>query len=300
VIRPVSSAAARRSAIDLLFRSVADGFGTRAVGVILPGNGRDGAAGVRRIAAGGGLTLACDARSNDTEMPRNAIATGAIDSVMAPIHMPSKLLARLGRSESPTDTRTALDLKLANEQLRRFRRELIEINGKLQAKLAQREDALRELTSRYQALERAHTHLSDLLCNTATAIVFLDVRERIQSFTPHVASIFEIDGSSVGQPLSRLEHHAHEMPPLPALSHLARAGGEQEDDVVTRQRWYIRRTLLRRSVDGNIDGLIVAFIDVTSLKSSEASARPHEEELRSITDAMPTIISYVDEAVHCI
>ena len=69
-----------RPSIDLLFESVADAYGDRAVGVILSGTGLDGATGVRAIKAKGGTTIIQDpASAAHPGMPQAARATGAVD-----------------------------------------------------------------------------------------------------------------------------------------------------------------------------------------------------------------------------
>jgi two-component system, chemotaxis family, protein-glutamate methylesterase/glutaminase len=69
-----------RPSIDLLFQSVADVYGDRAIGVILSGSGVDGADGIRAIKAKGGTTLVQDpATAAHTGMPQAARATNCVD-----------------------------------------------------------------------------------------------------------------------------------------------------------------------------------------------------------------------------
>ncbi|HMO69529.1 MAG TPA: CheB methylesterase domain-containing protein, partial [Novosphingobium sp.] len=71
--------------VDVLFRSVADLVGARAVGVLLTGMGSDGAAGLLAMAEAGAHTIAQDeATCTVFGMPRAAISLGAA-RVVAPI-----------------------------------------------------------------------------------------------------------------------------------------------------------------------------------------------------------------------
>ena len=69
-----------RPSIDLLFESVADAYGDRAIAVVLSGSGVDGADGIRTIKAKGGTTLVQDpASAAHAGMPQAARATQCVD-----------------------------------------------------------------------------------------------------------------------------------------------------------------------------------------------------------------------------
>jgi two-component system chemotaxis response regulator CheB len=84
-----------RPSIDVLFESAADSYGPRAVGVLLTGANQDGAAGLARIAAAGGFTVAQDPETAERrDMPAAAIERGAVRRVL-PLERVGPFLAEL-------------------------------------------------------------------------------------------------------------------------------------------------------------------------------------------------------------
>jgi len=81
-------------AIDFFFRTLAQVHRERALAVILTGTGADGSVGIARIRERGGITLAqhpLDAEYD--QMPRAAIATGAVDIVLPVAELPERILS---------------------------------------------------------------------------------------------------------------------------------------------------------------------------------------------------------------
>lgn len=83
--------------IDHLLRSLATIQKDRAIGVILSGNGTDGALALQAIKAHGGITFAQDeATAKYPSMPRSAVLDGNVDHVLRPRGIAEQLV-RIGR-----------------------------------------------------------------------------------------------------------------------------------------------------------------------------------------------------------
>jgi two-component system chemotaxis response regulator CheB len=90
-----------RPSIDVLFESVADSYGDRAIGVLLTGANSDGAQGLLRLRERGALTVAQDpAEAEAPVMPAAAIDLGAAERV-CPLDAIAPLLAEACRAGSP-------------------------------------------------------------------------------------------------------------------------------------------------------------------------------------------------------
>jgi two-component system chemotaxis response regulator CheB len=85
-----------RPSVDVLFRSAAQHAGKNALGVILTGMGRDGAAGLLEMQQAGAYTFAQDEASCIVfGMPREAIATGGVSEISPLQEMSRRVMARL-------------------------------------------------------------------------------------------------------------------------------------------------------------------------------------------------------------
>ena len=94
----------QHNAIDYFFRSLAAYAGGSAIGIVLSGNGSDGAAGLRDIKAEAGITFAQTPKSAKFDgMPRAAIAMEAVDLALAPAEIAQELTRIARHPQPPTD-----------------------------------------------------------------------------------------------------------------------------------------------------------------------------------------------------
>jgi len=86
---------------DRLFESLATGFGSQAIAVILTGTGRDGAAGAQLLRRHGGTVIVQDPPTAEfLGMPKAALEAGAVDRVL-PLGEIARALESLAGSGEP-------------------------------------------------------------------------------------------------------------------------------------------------------------------------------------------------------
>lgn len=92
-----------RPSIDVLFKSVANTYGPRAVGVIMSGAGSDGARGLQAIRAGGGATIVQDPEdARFARLPKAAIDADGIDFRVPLSEISPTILAIVERRREPS------------------------------------------------------------------------------------------------------------------------------------------------------------------------------------------------------
>ena len=108
----VSPRTGRNEQIDLLFISLAEAMGTRAIGIILSGYDGDGTEGCKHIKANGGKTFAQDMSAEQDGMPLSAQASGCVDFVLPPDKIPDQLqrLVLKGRGRRVSVSHSKLSL----------------------------------------------------------------------------------------------------------------------------------------------------------------------------------------------
>ena len=90
-----------KPSVDVLFESAAQAAGKNAIGVILTGMGKDGAAGMALMKASGAYNYAQDEDSCVVfGMPKEAIAHGGVDEVLPLVDLPKAVLSQLMASGS--------------------------------------------------------------------------------------------------------------------------------------------------------------------------------------------------------
>ncbi len=156
------------------------------------------------------------------------------------------------------------ELQSTNEEMEASKEELQSLNEELQT-------VNLELTGKLDDLDRANGDLRNLFEATQIATVFLDRDLVIRSFTPAISRIFRLIPNDRGRPLTDFAIH----PAYPQLQdhvrQVFRTGEPVEHRIAepTYRARYLVRLIPYRGKNDAIEGVVVTFVDITSLAELE-------------------------------
>src|SRR5581483_5104071 len=102
VASAVTTVEQRHAPVDVLFRTLAEAQGAKAVAVVLSGTGPNGSSGIKWIKEHGGLVLVQDPTEAEFgDMPRNSLATGLVDYALPVAAMPDTIARYFARLAGP-------------------------------------------------------------------------------------------------------------------------------------------------------------------------------------------------------
>ena len=207
---------------------------------------------------------------------------------------------------------TIEELETSNEELKASNEEVLSMNEELQSTNEELETSREELQSlneelstvnnqleeKVHELEDTNNDLSNLLVSTEIATIFLDTNFRIRRFTPSTTELLNVIATDTGRPISDLSPRFNDpllyqdarnvLKKLTSIEREVRvetngvgfhrdaypAQDQADDDT----RWFIRRILPYRTGDNKIDGVVITFTDVSSLKDSLGKLERRERQ----------------------
>jgi len=170
-------------------------------------------------------------------------------------------------------------LQTKNEELETSKEELQSLNEELEA-------TNQDLKKKVAELREANSVLENLMASTEIATLFLDPTFRIRRFTPRTTELFHIRNEDIGRPIAdftqRFEYDGLLDDVRQVLQDLTPIEREvhQRDD-----RWFLVRIRPFRTVENQIDGAVITFVEITGRRRAERARRESERFHRLAVEA---------------
>ncbi len=190
------------------------------------------------------------------------------------------------------------ELRASNEEIMAMNEELQSANEELEASREELQSLTEELNTvnnqlqdKVEELDRSNSDLINLIDGSEVATVFLDPQLRINRFTPHSAELLNLQASDVGRRFSDFAPQFTDLALLNDCRIVLKEGTPIEKEVWTVReeptaRCYLRRVLPYRTKGGQIEGVLITFVDITMRMVAESQTRRLASVLRDANDAV--------------
>ena len=194
------------------------------------------------------------------------------------------------------------DLTIANEEIISSNEELQSINEELetakeeiQATNEELITTVEELRTRNLDLQQVNNDVTNLLASINIPILMLENDLRIRSFTPMAQRLFNLISTDVGRPFSDIRVNL-EIPNLEEMIlEVVETLNTKEQEVQTQSGyWYALRIRPYRTVENQIEGVVIVLIDIDALKRSAATIETARNYAETIVESVPTPLMVLD------
>ncbi len=171
-------------------------------------------------------------------------------------------------------TSTNEELQATNEELQSTNEELTTSKEEMQSLNEELITVNAEMVVKNDELSRSVDDMRNLLNSTEIACIFLDNQLSIVSFTPHAATVINLIPSDVGRTITHLVANLKDIDLVKQVKHVLDTLAPSEAQVqTTDERWHLMRVMPYRTSENLIEGVIVTFTDISTLKELEQARR---------------------------
>jgi two-component system, chemotaxis family, CheB/CheR fusion protein len=188
------------------------------------------------------------------------------------------------------------ELVAANEELQSTNEELQSAKEELQSTNEELSTLNEELRTRNNQLDQIASDLENVLASVDIPVIIVDMALRVRRFTPTMHKIATFIPEDVGRPIDdlRLKVKVEDVPER-ILGVIHDLVAREWDVEGPEGRWYRMQIRPYRTTDRRLDGAVLAFVDVDSLKRALRDAESARDYAKSIVDTVATALIVIDD-----
>lgn len=172
------------------------------------------------------------------------------------------------------------EIETSKEELQSLNEELVTVNSELQ--------------SRIEQLSSANDDMKNLLDSNEIATLFLDKNLCVKRFTPEVTQLINLLPSDIGRPVSHLTLNLkYEKLIDDVLDVLQNLNPKSIDTQNKDGQWYNVRIAPYRTIVGDIDGVVVNFLNIDAQKKTS-------ERLRALNVTVKDALQFANAVINTI
>lgn len=183
---------------------------------------------------------------------------------------------------------TIEELETSNEELQATNEEMVAANEELQSTNEELHSVNEELYTvnaehqkRLAELDEAHSDMNHLLATTRVGVIFLDRDLAIRRYTPEVGRMLWLEPHDVGRKIQHFVSRLNDERFVDRLRDVLESHDEAEWEIQSQDGYYLVRALPYRRKQ-QVSGVVIAFVNIDSLKQSERERLLLEKAVASV------------------
>ncbi|GGW79353.1 hypothetical protein GCM10007391_10130 [Alteromonas halophila] len=163
------------------------------------------------------------------------------------------------------------ELQSSNEELEASTEELRSLNEELTTVNAQLKDKIDELST-------THDDIKNFFGSTNLATIFLSSEFKIKRYTPAAERLLRIGSQDIDQPISEVCRDLIDEHTLEEAKHVLDSLEASEKQIHADGKWFDRKILPYQTESRKVDGVVITFVDITSLKTTADRLKASSEQ----------------------
>ncbi|CAD5249133.1 MULTISPECIES: CheR family methyltransferase [unclassified Imperialibacter] len=203
----------------------------------------------------------------------------------------AKLQAAVEKMETANE-----ELQASNEELLTSNEELQSTNEELQSVNEEIYTVNTELSHKVRELADLNDDVNNMIDSTQIGVVFLDHSLKIRKFTPEITKLFNLDEADIGRDISKFTANFASDTLVANCKKVLGDGKATEREVRNKSgQYYLKRITPYYTKDGQIDGVVISFLDVDKLKRAQRAQEIAFARYKQLFDNIQDIVFITDE-----
>lgn len=187
------------------------------------------------------------------------------------------------------------ELQAANEELLASNEELQSTNEELQSVNEEINTVNAENLQKVEDLAALNADMNNLLESTEIGTIFLDDELKIRKFTPAIKAHFNLITADEGRPIDHFTDSMGKNNLITRCKRVLDTGKILEKHVITNNGYhYLRRISPYIDSNDTINGVVITFIDISSIEKSRSRLVASEKRFKTFYEEDPVLHISVD------
>lgn len=187
------------------------------------------------------------------------------------------------------------ELQTTNEELQSSIEELMTSKEELQSLNEELSTINAEHHVIITDLQQANDDMKNLLDSVGIATVFLDNNLRVKRFTPRITEVVSLMSVDLGRPITDIASNLRYDILAEDIQRVIQTLIPYETEVQTKDgRWFLMRISPYRTFDNTIDGAVVVFTNIDTVKQLHHQLRDAQDQNEAVLNTMSDPVVVLD------